>query len=75
VTWNLPLLAELQNEVIRKHNLDVMNKVIEHMRRDILNELEVRFPRRQRPPDSTSGFATFSLSDGRDASQRSIPTE
>ncbi|KAK0925267.1 hypothetical protein LTR29_018080 [Friedmanniomyces endolithicus] len=61
VTWNLPLLADLENDVIRKHNLDVMNKVVEHLRRDVLNELEVRFPRRQRPPDSTSGFASFSL--------------
>lgn len=61
VTWGLPLLAKVEDEVIQKHNLDVMNNVVQHLRRDLLNELEVRFPRRQRPPDSTSGFASLQL--------------
>lgn len=60
VTWNLPLLVVSQDDVMYKHTLGVMNRVIEHLRRDILNELEVRFPRRQRPPDSTSAFTSIS---------------
>ncbi|KAK5173721.1 uncharacterized protein LTR77_002402 [Saxophila tyrrhenica] len=61
VTWGLPLQAKLEDEVVKKHNLEVLNKVVQHLRRDLLNELEVRFPRRQRPPDSTSAFASLSL--------------
>lgn len=61
VTWGLPLLGKVKDEVVQKNNLDVMNKVVQHLRRDLLNELEVRFPRRQRHPDSTLRFTSLQL--------------
>ena len=59
--WSPPLLGMCEDEKIRKHNLTVMNSVVAHLRRDIFNEIERRLPRRNRPPDSTSGLGTRSF--------------
>ncbi|KAM0724054.1 hypothetical protein Q7P37_000234 [Cladosporium fusiforme] len=56
--WCPPLMAGTTNESHAKHNLDVMNKVIAHIRRDVLNEIEMRLPRWQRIPDSSSANST-----------------
>ncbi|EMC97243.1 hypothetical protein BAUCODRAFT_68347, partial [Baudoinia panamericana UAMH 10762] len=61
IRWKLALLSRPDDDVIYKHTLFVMNRVVEHIRRDVMNEIEHRFPRRQRRPDSTSGILTLSL--------------
>ncbi|KAF2158957.1 hypothetical protein M409DRAFT_71370 [Zasmidium cellare ATCC 36951] len=58
VTWSPPLLSNCDAQEIRQRNLFVMNRVIEHLRRDVVNEIEHRFARRRRQPDSTSGGYT-----------------
>jgi hypothetical protein len=42
-----------------KHNLDLMNKVIAHLRRDVLGEIEMKIPRWNRVPDSSSAVSTL----------------
>ncbi|EME43791.1 hypothetical protein DOTSEDRAFT_71582 [Dothistroma septosporum NZE10] len=55
VTWSPPLLSKCDTQEIRQRNLFVMNRVIEHLRRDVVREIENRFARCKRRPDSTSG--------------------
>jgi hypothetical protein len=57
--WCPPLMAEETPGVQAKHNLDLMNKVIAHLRRDVLREIEMKVPRRDRVPDSSSAVSTW----------------
>jgi hypothetical protein len=38
--------------------LDLMNKVIAHLRRDVLGEIEMKVPRWESVPDSSSAVST-----------------
>lgn len=62
VGWIPPLMAQLNEPTERKHNLDIMNQMNAYMRRDIMEEIEERMPRREKAPDSTSGIDTRLLS-------------
>jgi hypothetical protein len=57
-TWCPPLMAEGIPGVRAKHNLDLMNKVIAHLRRDVLGEIEMKVPRWNSVPDSSSAVST-----------------
>jgi hypothetical protein len=57
-TWCPPLMAVGMPGVQAKHNLDLMNKVIAHLRRDVLGEIEMKIARWDRVPDSSSAFST-----------------
>ena len=57
-TWCPPLMAQETNGAQAKHNLHVMNKVIAHIRRDVLYEIEKKIPRWDRVPDSSSAIST-----------------
>lgn len=65
VTWRPPLEEEqADNEQYRKHNLDMMNKIIPFLRRDVLTEIENLSPqrlRRLRLPDSLTGVGSESV--------------
>lgn len=61
VTWIPPLMAGLNEESKRKHNLDIMNQMNAYIRRDIKEEIEERMPRREKAPDSTSGVNLLSF--------------
>jgi hypothetical protein len=58
-TWCPPLMAVEMRGVQAKHNLDLMNKVIAHLRRDVLGEIEMKMPRWNRVPDSSSAVSTL----------------
>jgi len=61
VTWIPPLMAGLNEESKRKHNLHIMNQMNAYIRRDIKEEIEERMPRREKAPDSTSGVNLLSF--------------
>lgn len=56
--WSPPLSYQLDSAEKFKLNLDVMNQVIAHLRRDVIEEIENRAEKRRWPPDSTSDFPT-----------------
>jgi hypothetical protein len=58
-TWCPPLMAVERSGVQEKHNLDLMNKVIAHIRRVVLGEIEMKMPRWNRIPDSSSAVSTM----------------
>lgn len=57
-TWCPPLMAQETSSAQAKHNLHLMNKVIAHIRRDVLYEIEMKIPRWDRVPDSSSAIST-----------------
>jgi hypothetical protein len=57
-TWCPPLMAVEMSGVQAKRNLDLMNKVIAHLRRDVLGEIEMKIARWNKVPDSSSAFST-----------------
>ena len=61
VTWCPPLLSRLDEERERKHNLNIMNQMNAHIRRDVMQEIESRALRREKGPDSTTGLEAESL--------------
>ena len=60
LTWIPPLISQLDEEQVRKHNLDIMNSMNAYIRRDVMEEIDQRFPRRERGPDSTTGMDSCS---------------
>ena len=61
VTWCPPLFSRLDEERERKHNSSIMNQMNAHIRRDVMQEIESQAFRREKGPDSTTGFEADSL--------------
>jgi hypothetical protein len=54
--WIPPLISRLDEEQVRKHNLDIMNSMNAYIRRDVREEIDQRLPHREKGPDSTTGI-------------------
>ena len=54
--WIPPLILQLDEEQVRKHNLDIMNSMNAYIRRDVREQIDQRLPRREKGPDSTTGI-------------------
>ena len=61
VKWVPPLISRLEEEPVRKHNLDIMNSMNAYIRRDTREEIDQRLPRRERGPDSTTGIDSYAV--------------
>ncbi|KAG8629949.1 hypothetical protein KVT40_001568 [Elsinoe batatas] len=58
VTWNFPLLPTCTNPKVYEHTLQVMNQVIQHVRRDVFRVVKNTSGRWEKAPDSASGICT-----------------
>lgn len=56
--WSPPLLSRIEEDPIRKHNLSVMNRVVQHIREDVFDSIETQVTRRRRLADSDSNTVT-----------------
>ena len=61
LTWIPPLISRLDEEQVRKHNLDILNNMVAYIRRDVREEIDQRLPRREKAPDSTTGIESNAL--------------
>ncbi|KAF2722747.1 hypothetical protein K431DRAFT_203958, partial [Polychaeton citri CBS 116435] len=52
--WNPPLMSAPKGSVEAKHNRDVLNKMIAHIRRDFFYQIDQLRSRTTNPPDSSS---------------------
>ena len=59
--WIPPLISRLDDEPVRKHNLDIMNSMNAYIRRDVREEIDRRLPRREKGPDSTTGIDSYAV--------------
>lgn len=60
--WLPPLISQLDEEQVRKHNLDIMNSMNAYIRRDVREEIDRRLPHREKGPDSTTGIDSCAVS-------------
>ena len=59
--WIPPLMSQLDKGQVRKHNLDIMNSMNAYIRRDVKEDIDLRLPRRDRAPDSTTGIDSLAV--------------
>ena len=61
LTWIPPLISRMDEEQVRKHNLDIMNSMNAYIRRDVREEIDQRLPHREKAPDSTTGIDSYAV--------------
>ena len=62
VNWRAPIPPINDDEAARKHTAKMLNNMVQYVRRDALNQLLSKQPRRPRVPDSTTGISTSMVS-------------
>jgi hypothetical protein len=62
VNWRAPIPPIDNDEAARKHTAKMLNEMVKYVRRDALNQLLSKQPRRPKVPDSTTGMSTSMVS-------------
>jgi hypothetical protein len=58
INWRAPVPPIKDDKAAQKHTANMLNEMIKYIRRDALNQLLSKRPRRPRVPDSTTGMST-----------------
>jgi hypothetical protein len=61
VNWRAPILPIEDDKAAQKHTAKMLNEMVKYVRRDALNQLMSKQPRRAKVPDSTTGMSTSIL--------------